>query len=51
LRSGPGLWPRPRPRAWEIAGALERLVAPEQMGTLFKVLGLAGKDWPVGAGF
>ncbi|WP_343613451.1 SAM-dependent methyltransferase [Novosphingobium sp.] len=39
------------PRAGEVAGALERLVAPEQMGTLFKVLGLAGKDWPLGAGF
>jgi NADH dehydrogenase [ubiquinone] 1 alpha subcomplex assembly factor 7 len=38
-------------RAERFAAALERLVAPEQMGTLFKVLGLAGKDWPVGAGF
>lgn len=38
-------------RVGEIAGALERLVGPGQMGTLFKVLGLAGKDWPLGAGF
>ena len=31
--------------------AKERLVAPEQMGELFKVMGLAAPDWPDGAGF
>ncbi|HWU02826.1 MAG TPA: SAM-dependent methyltransferase [Novosphingobium sp.] len=34
-----------------VAAALHRLIAPEQMGELFKVLGLAGGDWPDGAGF
>ena len=37
--------------AGSIAGALERLTHPEQMGTLFKVLGLAAPEWPDGAGF
>jgi len=34
-----------------LAAALVRLTAPEQMGDLFKVLGLAGGGWPEGAGF
>jgi NADH dehydrogenase [ubiquinone] 1 alpha subcomplex assembly factor 7 len=38
-------------QAQAIAQAFHRLVAPEQMGRLFKVLGLSGKDWPEGAGF
>jgi len=38
-------------RADEIATARDRLVAPEQMGALFKVMGLAAPDWPDGAGF
>jgi len=31
--------------------ARDRLVKPDQMGDLFKVMGLAGPDWPDGAGF
>jgi len=31
--------------------ALDRLVGDEQMGTLFKVMGLAAPTWPEGAGF
>ena len=31
--------------------ARDRLVEPDQMGELFKVMGLAGPDWPDGAGF
>ncbi len=31
--------------------AKDRLTAPDQMGNLFKVLGLAGPDFPDGAGF
>jgi NADH dehydrogenase [ubiquinone] 1 alpha subcomplex assembly factor 7 len=31
--------------------ARDRLVADDQMGTLFKVMGLASPDWPNGAGF
>jgi len=31
--------------------AMERLVAGDQMGTLFKVMGLAAPGWPDGAGF
>lgn len=34
-----------------IEAARRRLVADEQMGTLFKVMGLAGAGWPDGAGF
>ncbi len=34
-----------------IRSARERLVAPAQMGTLFKVMGLAAPGWPDGAGF
>ena len=38
-------------RAAEIEAARHRLVAPEQMGTLFKALALAAPGWPVPAGF
>ncbi len=34
-----------------LARALHRLTAADQMGELFKVLGLSGRGWPVGAGF
>ncbi len=34
-----------------IEAARERLVAPTQMGELFKVIGLAAPSWPTGAGF
>lgn len=34
-----------------IVQAMERLVGDEQMGTLFKVMGLAAPNWPHGAGF
>lgn len=37
--------------AAEIAAARDRLIADNQMGTLFKVMGLTGPDWPEGAGF
>ena len=37
--------------AGAIAAALERLTHPEQMGALFKVMGLVGGDWPGGGGF
>jgi len=35
----------------EVEAAKRRLVNPDQMGTLFKVMGLAAPDWPDGAGF
>ena len=38
-------------RTEEIMAARDRLVAPEQMGTLFKVLALAAPGWPEPAGF
>lgn len=38
-------------RAEEIETARQRLVAPEQMGELFKVLAVTSQDWPEGAGF
>ncbi len=38
-------------QAGEIAAARDRLIAPEQMGRLFKVLALVGRDWPVPEGF
>jgi SAM-dependent MidA family methyltransferase len=38
-------------RADDIQGALGRLTAPAEMGTLFKVLGLHSPDWPAPAGF
>jgi NADH dehydrogenase [ubiquinone] 1 alpha subcomplex assembly factor 7 len=34
-----------------IRAAAQRLAAPQAMGTLFKVMGLAAPDWPLGAGF
>ena len=38
-------------RTDELATALARLTRPEEMGSLFKVLGLVAPDWPDGAGF
>lgn len=38
-------------RAAEIAAARQRLAAPEQMGRLFKALGLVAPSWPEPAGF
>ncbi|HEX4737764.1 MAG TPA: SAM-dependent methyltransferase [Allosphingosinicella sp.] len=38
-------------RAEEIEATRHRLVAPEQMGSLFKVLALASPGWPDPAGF
>jgi SAM-dependent MidA family methyltransferase len=38
-------------RAADIEAARQRLTAPEQMGSLFKVLALVGPDWPEPAGF
>lgn len=35
----------------DIQVAVKRLTAPEEMGTLFKVMGLAAPGWPDGAGF
>jgi NADH dehydrogenase [ubiquinone] 1 alpha subcomplex assembly factor 7 len=35
----------------DIQAAVKRLTAPEEMGTLFKVMGLAAPGWPDGAGF
>ena len=29
----------------------DRLVREDQMGFLFKVLGIAGRRWPIGVGF
>ncbi|WP_284124142.1 class I SAM-dependent methyltransferase [Parerythrobacter aestuarii] len=37
--------------AEEIHSAMQRLVAPDQMGSLFKVMGLAAPGWADGAGF
>lgn len=34
-----------------LMSARDRLVAPDQMGELFKVMGLAGPTWPDGTGF
>ena len=34
-------------RAAELAAARMRLIHPEQMGTLFKVVGLSGPHWPI----
>lgn len=42
---------RAAPRAAEsIEAAVHRLTAPAEMGTLFKVMGLAAPTWPDGAG-
>ena len=38
-------------RAGEIQAALGRLTAPDEMGQLFKVLGVHSPDWPAPAGF
>jgi SAM-dependent MidA family methyltransferase len=38
-------------RREEIEAALARLVAPEQMGSLFKVMALVAPDWPAPEGF
>jgi SAM-dependent MidA family methyltransferase len=38
-------------RRGEIETAVARLVAPDQMGTLFKALALIGSGWPEPAGF
>jgi NADH dehydrogenase [ubiquinone] 1 alpha subcomplex assembly factor 7 len=38
-------------RGDDIAGAAARLAAPEQMGTLFKALGLIAPGWPQPEGF
>jgi len=35
----------------ELASVVNRLTAEDQMGHLFKVMGLASPDWPAGAGF
>ena len=37
--------------AEEIAAACDRLIADDQMGQLFKVMGLSSADWPQGVGF
>jgi NADH dehydrogenase [ubiquinone] 1 alpha subcomplex assembly factor 7 len=34
-----------------LIGARDRLIAPDQMGELFKVMALSAPDWPTGAGF
>jgi SAM-dependent MidA family methyltransferase len=38
-------------RAEEIESAVRRLTAPEEMGSLFKVMALVAQDWPMPAGF
>ena len=38
-------------QADSVMSARDRLIAPDQMGELFKVMGLAGPNWPEGAGF
>ena len=38
-------------QASAIHAAKHRLIGEDQMGTLFKVMGLAGPEWPDGAGF
>jgi NADH dehydrogenase [ubiquinone] 1 alpha subcomplex assembly factor 7 len=38
-------------QAEAIEGQKQRLIGEDQMGALFKVMGLAGPDWPDGAGF
>lgn len=37
--------------AAEIHAAMQRLIAPDQMGELFKVMGFTSPRWPGGAGF
>jgi SAM-dependent MidA family methyltransferase len=38
-------------RANDVQSALERLTASDQMGSMFKVLGIHSPDWPAPAGF
>ena len=38
-------------KAGDVTTALFRLTGAEAMGSLFKVLGLVGPDWPQGVGF
>lgn len=38
-------------RAAEVQGARDRLVNPDQMGTLFKVMAIRHPDWPAPEGF
>lgn len=38
-------------QAQELTASHRRLVAPEEMGELFKVMALTARDWPRGAGF
>jgi SAM-dependent MidA family methyltransferase len=38
-------------RADDVQSALERLTASDQMGSMFKVLGIHSPDWPAPAGF
>ncbi len=38
-------------RADELSAALERLTAPDQMGTLFKALAMTALEWPQPVGF
>jgi SAM-dependent MidA family methyltransferase len=38
-------------RADEIATAMRRLTAPDQMGDLFKVMAVHSRQWPMPAGF
>lgn len=38
-------------RAEELAAACHRLIHPDEMGALFKVMGLSAPGWPEGAGF
>ena len=38
-------------KSGEVAAALARLMGAEEMGALFKVLGLVGAGWPEGVGF
>lgn len=38
-------------RAGDIRSALRRLVSPDEMGTLFKVLAIHSPEWPAPAGF
>jgi SAM-dependent MidA family methyltransferase len=40
-----------RERSGEIRAARDRLVSPDQMGSLFKVMALTAPDWPQPAGF
>jgi SAM-dependent MidA family methyltransferase len=37
-------------KADEVQSALERLTAPDQMGSMFKVLAIHSPDWPAPAG-